>query len=117
MVRKFFPEIFEEWKQSIELRPGNFTRNAKQRMFIPHQTYEGLQITVFSTTEATKYLLQHGCSYVVTEKFNQVSLEEHIGNIRSVNKRNDNPSLYQLCYSENIVPIKRSFWNCSSCGT
>ena len=38
-------------------------------MFISHQTYEGLQITVFSTIEATKYLLEHGCSYVLTEKF------------------------------------------------
>ena len=35
--------------------------NAKRRMFISHQTYQGLQITVFSTIEATKYLLQHGC--------------------------------------------------------
>ena len=103
-----FLKFFEEWKQSIELRPGNFTRNAKQRMFISHQTYEGLQITVFSTIEATKYLLQHGCSYVLTEKFNQDSSEEHFGNIRSVNRRNDNPSLYQLGYSENIVRIKRS---------
>ena len=102
-----FLKFFEEWKQRIELRQGNFTRNAKQRMFISHQTYEGLQITVFSTIEATKYLLQHGCSYVLTEKFNQDSLEEHFGNIRSVNRRNDNPSLYQLGYSENIVRRKR----------
>ena len=60
-------------------------------MFISYQTYEGLQITIFSTIEAAKYLLQHGCSCVLTEKFNQDSLEEHFGNIRSVNRRNDNP--------------------------
>ena len=77
-------------------------------MFISHQTYEGLQITLFSTIEATKYLLQHGCSYVLTEKFDQDSSEEHFGNIRSVIRRNDNPSLYQQGYSENIVRIKRS---------
>ena len=103
-----FLKFFEEWKQSIERHPGNFTRNAKHRTFISHQTYEGLQITVFSTIEATKYLLSLGCSYVLTEKFNQDSLEEHFGNIRSVNRQNDNPSLYQLGYSENVVRIKRS---------
>ena len=53
--------MFEEWKQSMELRPGNFIINAKRRMFFSHQTYQGIQITVFSTIEATKYLLQHGC--------------------------------------------------------
>ena len=53
-------------------------------------------------------MLQHGCSHVLTEKFNQDSLEEHLRNIRSVNRRNDNPSLYKLVYSENIVGMKRS---------
>ena len=77
-------------------------------MFISHQTHEGLQITVFCTIEATKYLLQHDCSYVQTEKFNQDSLEEHFENITSINRRNDNPSLYQLGYSENAVWIKPS---------
>ena len=43
-----FLKSFEEWKQNIELRSGNFTRNLKHRMFISYQTYEGLQITVFS---------------------------------------------------------------------
>ena len=102
-----FLKFFEKWKQSIELRPGNFTRNAKYRMPISYQTYEGLQIIVSSTIEATKYLLQHYCSYVLTEKFNQDSLEEHLGNIGSVSRQNDNLSLYQLGYSENVVRIKQ----------
>ena len=45
---------------------------------------------------------------MLTEKFTQDSLEEHLGNTRSVNRRNDNPSLYKLVYSENIVGMKRS---------
>ena len=60
-------------------------------MFISHQTYEGLQIAVFSTIKATKHLLQHGCSYALTKNFNQDLLEEHFGSIRSVNRRNGNP--------------------------
>ena len=35
-------------------------------------------------------------------------MEKHFGNFRSDNRRNDNPSLYQLGYSENVVWIKRS---------
>ena len=49
-------------------------------MFISHQTYEGLQITVFSTIEATKYLLQHGSSYVLTEN----SIRIHWKNILEI---------------------------------
>ena len=101
-----FLKSFEEWKQNIELRSGNFTRNLKQRMFISYQTYEGLQITVFSIIEARKYLLQNGRSYVLIEKLIEDSSKGHFANIRSDNKRNDNPSLYQLGYSENTVQIK-----------
>ena len=41
-----FLDYFALWKESIEERPGNHTRNAKSNMFISWQTYEGLQITV-----------------------------------------------------------------------
>ena len=105
-LENFFLKSFEEWKQNIELRSGNFTRNHKHRMFISYQTYEGLQITVFSIIEARKYLLQNGRSYVLIEKLIEDSSKGHFANIRSDNKRNDNPSLYQLGYSENTVQIK-----------
>ena len=36
-----FLEYFRLWKESIEERPGNFTQNAKSKMFISWQTYEG----------------------------------------------------------------------------
>ena len=67
-LEKSFLKFFKKWKQSIELRPEIFTKNANHPMFISF--HEGLHVTVFSTIEATKYLLQHGCSYVLTEKFN-----------------------------------------------
>lgn len=51
--------------------------------------------------------LRVGFSNVLTEIFNQNSLEEQFGNIRKVKKRNDNSS-YQLGYSENVARIKRS---------
>ena len=63
---------------------------------------------MFSTIEATKYLLQHGCSYIPTEKINHDSLEEHFWITRTVNRCSDNPSIYQLGFSENVVRIKQS---------
>ena len=40
-----------------------------QVMFISRQTHEGLQITCYSVIEATKYLLQQGFKFVLTERF------------------------------------------------
>ena len=50
-----FLEYFRLWKESIEERPGNFTRNAKSRMFISWQTFEGLQVTVHSFKEVVNF--------------------------------------------------------------
>ena len=36
---------------------GDFTKNARSKMFLSWQTYEGLQITVHSVIEATRFVL------------------------------------------------------------
>ena len=69
---------WKDWKESIEERPGQFTLNAKDRMFISLQTHEGIQISVHSVTEATKYLLAQGMEFVLTERFNQDCVEEYL---------------------------------------
>ena len=61
-------------------------------MFISRQTHEGLQITCYSVIEATKYLLQQGFKFVLTERFRQDLLEEYFGRQRSIGCRNDNPT-------------------------
>ena len=63
-----FLKYFSDWKVSIENRPGDFTQNAKSKMFISWQTYEGLQITTYSLIECLKFLLQSGVPYVFSEK-------------------------------------------------
>ena len=57
-----FLNYFEQWKESIEERPGNFTQNAKANMFLSWQTYEGLRVTVYSFKEVCKFLLENGVS-------------------------------------------------------
>lgn len=48
-------------------------------MFLSWQTYEGLKITVNSVIEATKFLLQEGMDFVLTERFCQDPEEEFLG--------------------------------------
>lgn len=74
----------KSWKGSTETRPGDFTQNAKARMFLSWQTYEGFEITVHSAIEATKFLLQEGMEYVLTERFCQDPVEEYFGNQRKL---------------------------------
>ena len=61
-----FLEYLRKWKESIEQRPGNYTQNARSKMFLSWQTYEGFQITVNSVIEICKFLLQEGMEYVLT---------------------------------------------------
>ena len=46
-------------------------------MFISKQTYEGIQITVYSAIYAVKFLLKEGFPYVLTERFCQDPAEEY----------------------------------------
>ena len=55
------------------------------RMFISVQTYEGLQISVTSLIECTKFLLENGAPYVLSERYMQ-DLEEYFGHQNNVDK-------------------------------
>ena len=52
LLRNVFLKYFQDWLNSVEQHQGNFTKDARQKMFISSQTYEGLKITVNSITEA-----------------------------------------------------------------
>ena len=52
-----FLRYLREWLQSTKEREGDFTKNARSKMFLSWQTYEGLQITVHSVIEATRFVL------------------------------------------------------------
>ena len=71
-----FLEYLRIWKESTENRPGNYSQNARARMFLSRQTYEGLQLTVQSTIESTKFHSGEGLDYVLTERFCQDPVEK-----------------------------------------
>jgi len=48
---------------------GIFADEDRSKMFIPWQTFEGLQITSYATVEAAKFLISEGMEYILTERF------------------------------------------------
>lgn len=111
-----FLEYLRMWKESTDNRPGNFTQNARGRMFISWQTYEGFKITVNSAIEATKFLLQEGMEFVLTERFCQDTIEEYFGNQRKLGRRSDNPDIRSFGYNSNTIRIQRTV-SCQSGNT
>lgn len=77
-------------------------------MFISWQTYKGFKITVNSAIEATKFLLQEGMEFVLTERFCQDTIEEYFGNQRKLGRRNDNPDIRSFGYNSNTIRIQRT---------
>lgn len=108
-----FLEYLRKWKESTNNRPGNFTQNARSRMFISWQTYEGFKI---SAIEATKFLLQEGMQFVLTEQFCQDPTEENFGNQRKMGRRSDNPDIRAFGYNNNAIRIQRTV-SCQSGNT
>ena len=84
-------KYFSDWKVSAIARPGQFTDNARANMYISWQ--EGIKITTHSSIELSKFLLNAGCPYVLTERFCQDPLENYFGRQRFMGHRKDNPSL------------------------
>ena len=102
-----FLGYFRDWKESNTNRQGEFTANARAKMFVSWQTHDGLQITVYSIIELVKYLLQEGMEYVVIEKFCQDPCEEYFENQRSMGRRCENPDLQAFIHNDNTIRIQR----------
>ena len=103
-----FLKYLKDWKDVIANRKGAFSKLEKSKMFLSEQTYEGILTSVYSLIECTKFLINHGFQYVLTNKFNQDPLEEHFGRHRALARRSTNPTLHTLVYQENKLRIQRS---------
>ena len=91
-----FLKYFEDWKQSVEARPGEFSKTQKNQMQLSYQTLEGFRITVRSVVECTRLLLRKGMPFVLTERFNQDPIEQHFGIHRTSGGCNNNPTVNQF---------------------
>ena len=111
-----FLAYFDNWKQFIDNQAGEFTQADRARMFISWQTYEGLHITTKSIIEVTKFLINEGAEFVLTERFCQDTVEQYFGNQRKFGRRNENPDLYEAGYFDNTIRIQKTI-SCSTGNT
>ena len=102
-----FLGYLESWKASVAARDGKYSSNARGKMFLSPQTYEGLKIAVYSHVEAIKFLLAQGFRYVLSERFMQDIVEDYFGHQRAKGGRSDNPTAYQFGYNDLTIAAQR----------
>ena len=107
--RNVFLQYFDDWLHSIEHREGNFSKNANNEMFISHQTYEGLKISVNSIIEAVQFLLQHEVRCVKPKRFSQDPLENYFGRQRSIGGRKHNPAARYFERNDTLIRNQKVF--------
>nr|XP_047133158.1 uncharacterized protein LOC124811499 [Hydra vulgaris] len=107
-----FLEYFKNWKKSIDERIDKagcqYSYEAKAKMFISHQTYEGLMMTCNSIVEVIKFLLSEGMPYILTSRFCQDPIEEYFSAQRKIGRYSDNPDAKQFGYNANAIRIQKS---------
>ena len=102
-----FLQYLDDWKQSTLSRPGQFSPTERDKMFMSQQTYQGLQIAVYSHIEAIQFLLKEGFQYVLSERFMQDILEDYFGHQRRKGGRSDNPTAQQFGYNDLTIAAQR----------
>ena len=107
MVERCFPHYLESWKQSTLTCEGEYTLDARQKMFISYQMYEGLKITVNSHVDAIKFLLTERFKYVLAERFMHDILKDYFGHQREKGRRTDNPTAQQFGYNDLTIASQR----------
>ena len=108
-LQNTFLVYLQEWLTAIHQRTGNFSNDDRAKMFISHQTYHGLRMTVHSLVEVTKFLLSEGLEYVLSEKFCQDLLEEYFGHQQSSRGGySDNPTVQSFGYNDLTIAARRS---------
>ena len=103
-----FLEYLALWKQPMLQRQGNFRQRDRDAMFLPWQSYEGLQMSVLLLKAFVPYLLNNGMKYVLSEKFCQDDIENYFGKQRAIGRRKDSPNVRAAGYNENMIKLQFS---------
>ncbi|KAK3910767.1 Transposable element P transposase [Frankliniella fusca] len=84
--------FFNEWHKDVMNRPGKYTKDRREKMFISMLTFESLHTTTLSFIAIVKFLLEAGVSHVDARKLNQDKLEQFFGKLRMSFGGNRNPT-------------------------
>jgi predicted Fe-Mo cluster-binding NifX family protein len=77
-------------------------------MFISHQTYEGMKISIYSLIELVKFLLNADVDFVLTSRFCQDPVEQYFGKQSEIGRRSDNPTIKTFGYNDNSIRMQRA---------
>ena len=87
-----FLDFFERWYQDVFSRPGKYSKDAREKMFISMQTYESIQVTTRAFVAAVKFMLEIGAPSIDAKKFNQDKIEQFFGLLRMAFGGSRNPT-------------------------
>ncbi|KAK3931797.1 Transposable element P transposase [Frankliniella fusca] len=77
-----FLKYFDEWLINVKNRPGKFSKEKREKMFISMLTYESLHTVTLGFIGVVKFLLAEGAPKVDARKINQDKLEQFFGIMR-----------------------------------
>ena len=100
-------QYLQDWLNSVEQRQGNFTKDARQKMFLSMQTYEGLKTNVNSIIEATQFHLQYQVKYVLTVCLCRDPIKNYFDRQRSIGSSKDNSSMADFGYDDNATKSQK----------
>ena len=95
MLENDFLGWLNTWEDQVQQMP-NLSQAEKNRLFISHQTAEGLRITTISFIQLVQVVLADGAEYVLGEKVNQDKLEMFFAKLRRSVGDSDNPSVSEV---------------------
>ena len=102
LLDTFLP-YFRAWKASVDAQYAHLPSAERARKQLSHQTLTGFEITTRSIVECVQFLIGKGAAFVLTEHFNQDSLERHFGHYRHKGGANENPTVFEVCHIINQV--------------
>ena len=106
-LENVFLKYLADWFSSTQTRAGTYAPEQKTQMFLSTQTYKGLQITITSVVQVTKFLLGEGCEGVLTERFCQDDIKEYFCYQRAQGRRSDNLTAADFGYNDLRISVLR----------
>ncbi|KAK3911955.1 Transposable element P transposase [Frankliniella fusca] len=89
-------QYLEDWKQNVMTRQGNYSKEQRAKMMLPHQTMSALRITIFGMKGAIKYLLNKGATEICARRFCQDPLEQAFSIFRAKGGSNNSLDVQQV---------------------
>jgi hypothetical protein len=103
-----FLSYLEEWSNYAQSRI-DVPAESRKKMMLSAQTLEGLKMTVYSFIEVVPYLLSlDGAEFILSERFNQDTVESYFAQQRARCGRGDNPAVQQVLYNSQSIRTSRT---------